>query len=29
MFSERPFREQLAAAPDAAACHALFAAWQG
>jgi PTS system nitrogen regulatory IIA component len=29
MFSERAFREKLAAAPDAAACHALFADWQG
>jgi PTS system nitrogen regulatory IIA component len=29
MFSERAFREQLAAAPDAPACHTLFANWQG
>jgi nitrogen PTS system EIIA component len=29
MFSERAFREQLAAAPDATATHALFANWQG
>jgi PTS system nitrogen regulatory IIA component len=29
MFSERAFREQLAAASDASACHALFANWQG
>lgn len=29
MFSERAFREKLVAAPDAAALHALFAAWQG
>jgi PTS system nitrogen regulatory IIA component len=28
MFSERAFREKLAAAPDAAALGALFAAWQ-
>ncbi len=28
MFSDRAFREQLAAAPDAAAIHALFANWQ-
>lgn len=28
MFSERAYREKLAAAPDAAALHALFAAWQ-
>jgi PTS system nitrogen regulatory IIA component len=29
MFSERAFREQLAAAADATATHALFANWQG
>jgi len=29
MFSERAFREQLAAAPDVTATHALFANWQG
>lgn len=29
MFSERAFREKLAAAPDGAALHALFSAWQG
>lgn len=29
MFSERAFREQLAAAPDATACHDLFANWRG
>jgi PTS system nitrogen regulatory IIA component len=29
MFSERAFREKLAAAEDSAALHALFAAWQG
>lgn len=28
MFSERAYREKLAAAPDATALHALFAAWQ-
>ncbi|MBM3390419.1 MAG: PTS IIA-like nitrogen regulatory protein PtsN [Betaproteobacteria bacterium] len=28
MFSDRAFREQLAAAPDAAAIHALFTGWQ-
>jgi PTS system nitrogen regulatory IIA component len=28
MFSERAFREKLAAAPDAAALSTLFAAWQ-
>jgi PTS system nitrogen regulatory IIA component len=28
MFSARAFREKLLAAPDAAALHALFAAWQ-
>jgi PTS system nitrogen regulatory IIA component len=28
MFSERPFREQLAAARDAPSLHALFAAWE-
>ena len=28
MFSERPFREQLARAPDAAAVEALFRDWQ-
>lgn len=27
MFSDRAFREQLAAAPDAAAIHALFTGW--
>ncbi|MDP2793209.1 MAG: PTS IIA-like nitrogen regulatory protein PtsN [Sulfurisoma sp.] len=29
MFSERAFREQLVAAPDATTTHALFANWQG
>lgn len=29
MFSERPFREQLATAADAPAVHTLFANWQG
>jgi len=29
MFSDRAFREQIAAAPDTAAIHALFAQWQG
>ncbi len=29
MFSERAFREKIAAAPDAAAIHAFFAQWQG
>ena len=29
MFSERAFREQLAAAADATTTHALFANWQG
>jgi len=29
MFSERNFREQLAAAADTTATHALFANWQG
>jgi PTS system nitrogen regulatory IIA component len=29
MFSTRAFREQLVAAADAPALHALFAAWQG
>jgi PTS system nitrogen regulatory IIA component len=29
MFSERSFREKIAAAPDADAIHALFAQWQG
>jgi len=29
MFSDRSFREQLIAAPDAAAAHALFAQWGG
>lgn len=29
MFSERAFREQLAAAPDATAAHTLFTSWQG
>ncbi len=28
MFSDKGFREQLTAAPDAAAVHALFAQWQ-
>ena len=28
MFSDRNFREQLAALPDAAAIHSLFAQWQ-
>ncbi len=28
MFSDKGFREQLAAAPDAPAVHALFAQWQ-
>jgi mannitol/fructose-specific phosphotransferase system IIA component (Ntr-type) len=28
MFSERTFREQLAASPDAAAIHELFKQWQ-
>jgi PTS system nitrogen regulatory IIA component len=28
MFSERPFRERLAAALDAASLHALFAEWE-
>ncbi len=28
MFSDRGFREQLAAAPDAGAIHALFTGWQ-
>ena len=28
MFSDRPFREQLAAAADAAAIHALFTGWE-
>jgi PTS system nitrogen regulatory IIA component len=28
MFSDKGFRERLAAAPDAAATHALFAQWQ-
>lgn len=28
MFSDRAFREKLAAAPDAGASHALFAQWQ-
>lgn len=28
MFSDKAFREQLAAAPDPAAAHALFAQWQ-
>ncbi|MBV6476637.1 MAG: PTS IIA-like nitrogen regulatory protein PtsN [Rhodocyclaceae bacterium] len=28
MFSDRGFREQLAAAPDAAAIHALYANWE-
>lgn len=28
MFSDKTFREQLTAAPDAAALHALFAQWQ-
>jgi PTS system nitrogen regulatory IIA component len=28
MFSDKAFREKLAAAPDAAAVHALFAQWQ-
>ncbi|MBL8486925.1 MAG: PTS IIA-like nitrogen regulatory protein PtsN [Rhodocyclaceae bacterium] len=28
MFSDREFRQELAAAPDAAALHALFAGWQ-
>ncbi len=28
MFSDRGFRQELAAAPDAAALHALFAGWQ-
>jgi nitrogen PTS system EIIA component len=28
MFSDKSFREQLAAAPDAAAAYALFAQWQ-
>ncbi len=28
MFSDKSFREQLTAAPDAAAVHALFAQWQ-
>jgi len=27
MFSEKNFRDRLAAAPDAAAAHAIFAAW--
>lgn len=27
MFSEKSFRDRLAAAPDAAAVHAIFAAW--
>ncbi|MDR2091947.1 MAG: PTS IIA-like nitrogen regulatory protein PtsN [Azoarcus sp.] len=29
MFSDRTFREQLLAAPDAAALHALLTGWQG
>ncbi|MEZ5614536.1 MAG: PTS IIA-like nitrogen regulatory protein PtsN [Rhodocyclaceae bacterium] len=28
MFSDRAFREQLAAAPDAAAIHALYSGWE-
>jgi PTS system nitrogen regulatory IIA component len=28
MFSDKPFREQLATAPDAAAVYALFTQWQ-
>ena len=28
MFSDRGFRQELAAAPDAAALHALFSGWQ-
>jgi mannitol/fructose-specific phosphotransferase system IIA component (Ntr-type) len=28
MFSDKTFRERLAAAPDATAAHALFAQWQ-
>jgi nitrogen PTS system EIIA component len=28
MFSDKAFREHIAAAPDAAAAHALFAQWQ-
>jgi nitrogen PTS system EIIA component len=29
MFSDRPFRERIAAAPDTDAIHALFASWPG